>query len=265
MHIDYWKFNKLPFENIPDPDFFYESRAHQEAITRLLFAVESHKMLSLLTGDYGSGKTMVCQTVIERLPANAHHVAMLTNPTMDATDLTREIISQLGGDAPAKDKYEVMHTFKDLLERHAVAGRHCTAIIDEAQLITNPAVLEELRLLLNVQTANRSSMTLVLAGQTELNDVVKTIPQMRQRISLKYHIPHLDSDEVAPYMRYRLAAAGGDIHIFNEAAIHEIGRLSQGNPREINALADLALLFGSLTQQSEIGADLIIEAGKERA
>ncbi|NCC49604.1 MAG: DUF2075 domain-containing protein [Spartobacteria bacterium] len=265
MHIDYWKFKKLPFENIPDPDFFYESRAHQEAITRLLFAVESHKMLALLTGDYGSGKTVVCETVIDRLPANSHAVAMLTNPTMDATDLTREIISQLGGDCPVKDKYDVMHAFKDLLERHAVAGRHCTAIIDEAQLIANSGVIEELRLLLNVQTSNRSSLTLILAGQTELNDVVKIIPQMRQRISLKYHIQHLENDEVGPYIKHRLVAAGGEDTIFNESAIREIERLSKGNPREINALADLALLFGSLTQQAEIGADLIIEAGKERA
>jgi general secretion pathway protein A len=265
MHTDYWKLDRLPFENVPDPDFFYESRAHREAITRLLFAVESHKTMALLTGDYGSGKTVVCQTVIERLPANEHHVAMVTNPTMDATDLTREIISQLGEDIGVKSKYEVLHAYKDVLERHAVAGRHCTAIIDEAQLIANAAILEELRLLLNVQTSQRACLTLILAGQTELNDMIKSIPQMRQRISLKYHIPHLDNDEVAPYLARRLEAAGGQLDIFDEKALRTIERLSNGNPREINALADLSLLFGSLMQVDRIGAEIVQEAGRERA
>ncbi len=264
MYTEYWKLNALPFENMPDPAFFYASRAHEEAITRLLFAIETHKMMAVVTGDYGSGKTLLCQTVVNRLPSNGYKVAFLRNPRMDAVDLTREIAAQLGEPATTTSKYDVLHIFESVLERHALAGRHCVAIIDEAQLIMNGGVLEDLRLLLNFQTSEQYGITLIFAGQTEFNDMVKAIPQLRQRIGIKYHIPHLEADEVRPYMAHRLHAAGGSIAIFEEDAITELARVSKGNPREINAMADLCLLFGFLTKSQSIGLPLVAEAYKER-
>ena len=100
MYTEYWKFKSLPFENAPDPKFFFESKAHREGVTRLLFSIETRKALALLTGDYGSGKSVLCQTVIDRLPPNEFRTALVANPRMDALDITREIAYQLGEDIP---------------------------------------------------------------------------------------------------------------------------------------------------------------------
>lgn len=265
MYTEYWGLKLLPFENAPDPRFFFESRGHVEAATRLLFSIETRKALALITGDYGSGKTVLCQTVIGKLDSNQYKIALVTNPRMDAIDITREIAYQLGEDIQTRSKYDVLHGFNNLLDRHHAANRHCVAIIDEAQLVDGAQTLEDLRLLLNHQVASHFLMTLVLVGQTELSDMLRPIPQMTQRIGLRFHIPHLEPDEVAPYMEARLTVAGANASIFNNEAIAEIGRLSQGNPREINALCDLALLTGSLVGTKTVSAAEIAEAAKERA
>ncbi|MFH0880755.1 MAG: AAA family ATPase [Lentisphaerota bacterium] len=265
MYKDYWHLKELPFENVPDPKFFYASRGHEEAVTRLLFAVETHKMIGMLTGDYGSGKTLVCQTLMSRMAANDYKIAFVRNPRLEAVDLTREIASQLGEAIPSSSKYDVLHVFESVLERHATAGRHCVAIIDESQLVMNPQVLEDLRLLLNFQTADQSGLTLIFSGQTEFNDLIKSIPQLRQRIGIKFHIPHLEPDEVRPYMAHRLEASGGRLTIFEDQAVEELARVSKGNPREINALADLCMLFGFMTGSPIVSSSLVGEAQKERA
>ena len=265
MYKDYWKLKEFPFENIPDSRYFFASRAHQEAITRLLFCIESHKMLAVLTGEYGSGKTVVCQTVINRLPTNVHKVAMLLNPRMDSVDLTREIVAQLGEPVASTSKYDVLRAFKAVLDRHAQSGHHCTVFIDEAQLVMNAETLEDLRLLLNFQSPDQASFSMVFSGQSEFNDMLKSIPQMKQRVCLKFHISNLEPDEVQPYIEHRLTAAGGQAGLFETDAMEEIARISKGNPREINVLCDLCLLFGFMTHAGKIGVDLVAEAQKERA
>jgi len=265
MYAEYWNLKLLPFENAPDPKFFFESHSHTEAVTRLLFSIQTRKAMALITGDYGSGKTVLCQTVIGRLDPNQHKIALVTNPRMDAIDITREIAYQLGEDIKTRSKYDVLHAFNNLLDRHHAAGRHCAAIVDEAQLVNDPAALDDLRLLLNHQVAGQFLMTLVLVGQTELNDMLRPIPQMTQRIGLRFHIPHLDASQVRPYMAHRMATAGGDMKIFTAEAISEVERLSKGNPREINALCDMALLTASLSSASQVTREHVADAGRERA
>lgn len=265
VYTNYWKLTKLPFENAPDPDFFYKSQGHEEAAVRLQFAISTRKAIVLITGDYGSGKTVMCQTVTKTLPPNEFRVAFVSNPRMDALDLTREIAYQLGEDIQTRSKYDVLHAFNNLLERHHGAGRHCAAILDEAQLIGDPSILEDLRLLLNHQIDGKFLMTLVLVGQTELNDMLRPIPQMTQRIGLKFHIPHLNEDELRPYMEHRLMTAGGNLSIFSDEAISKLWELSKGNPREINALCDMALLNASLKRNEQVSVDDMAEAGRERA
>lgn len=265
MYTEYWKLNRLPFENAPNPEFFYQSKGHEEACARLAFAINTRKAIALITGDYGSGKTVMCQTVVNSLPPNEFRIAFISNPRMDALDLTREIAYQIGEDIATRSKYDVLHAFNNLLERHHGANRHCAAIIDEAQLIEDAMVLEDLRLLLNHQIGGQFLLTLVLVGQTELNDMLRPIPQMTQRIGLKFHIPHLEHDELHPYMAHRLSTAGGSLDIFEDEAIDLIGKLSKGNPREINALCDIALLNSSLRRNERVTLEDVKEAGKERA
>lgn len=264
MYLEYWGFQTMPFNNAPDHRFFFESEGHKEAVTRLLFAIQTKKAFTLLTGDYGSGKTLVCETVANQLPPEKYKVAMISNPRLDAVDLSREIAYKLGEEVPTRSMYDTLHVLNNLLERHASTGKHCVVMIDEAQLILNATVLEDIRLLLNNHRAGGFLMTLVLSGQTELGDMLKSIPQMVQRIALKYHIKHLQPHELQPYILQRLKTAGGRAEIFDQTALDEIQRYSKGNPREINAICDLALLIGCLTEASQVTAKEVLEAISER-
>jgi len=264
MYTEYWKLKSLPFENAPDPRFFFESRGHREAATRLLFCIQTKKAIAMISGDYGSGKSVLCQTIIKRLSPNDYRIALISNPRMDAIDLTREIAYQIGENIQSESKYEVLHAFNNLLDRNHAASRHCVAIIDEAQLVSSSAIFEELRLLLNHQAEGQYLLTLILVGQTELNDMLRPIPQMTQRIGLKFHIPHLNPDEIRLYIKHRLETAGGSIDIIEDDAIVEIERLSKGNPREINAVCDTALLTASLAQKKKVTLDDVMDAGRER-
>ncbi|MGI6087749.1 MAG: ExeA family protein [Kiritimatiellia bacterium] len=264
MYLEYWGFNIMPFNNAPDPRFFFESEGHKEAVTRLLFAIQSKKAFTLLTGDYGSGKTVVCETVISQLPQEKFKVAFITNPRLDALDLSREIAYKLGEEVAARSMYDTLHVVNNLLERHAATGKHCVVMIDEAQLILNTNVLEDIRLLLNHHRAGGFLLTLVLVGQTEFGDMLKSIPQMVQRIALKYHIKNLQPAELQPYILSRIKLAGGRDNLFDQTAFDEIARYSKCNPREINAICDLALLIGCLTEARQITAKEVSEAINER-
>ena len=265
MYLKYWHFTKRPFDITSDPDFFFESLGHQEAITRMTFAVETQKAMALLTGDYGSGKTVVCDTVIGRLPPEKFKVAFITNPRMDSIDLGREITSQLGEDVASRSMYDVLHVLNRLLERYASNGKHCAVFIDEAQLILDSSILEDLRLMLNHQLNRKFLFTLVLVGQTELRDRLKSVPQMMQRIGMRFYIPNLQPDEVPQYIMHRLTVASGRPDIFEKSALDEIAKISNGNPREINTLGDLCLLLGSLTGKERIRQEEVLEAWKERS
>lgn len=264
MYLEYWHFKKPPFDITSDPDFFFESKGHKEAIARISFAVETQKAIVLLTGDYGSGKTMVCETMISRLSPEQYKIAYITNPRMDSIDLAREITFGFGEDIASRSIYDVHHALNVLLERYAATGKHCVVVLDEAQLIIDSSILEDIRLLLNHQFQRRFIFTLVLVGQTELRDRLKLIPQMTQRIGMKFHIPNLQNDEVPQYIAHRLSVAGGNVDIFDNTAIDEIARLSHGTPREINTLGDMCLLIGSLTGKERIHQEEVLEAWKER-
>lgn len=264
MYLAHWRLKMRPFDNTSDPAFFFESKGHQEAITRLAFAVESQKAIALLTGDYGTGKTMICETVIARLPHDKFQTAFITNPRMDSVDLAREIAFQLGEDISSRSMYDVLHALNKLLERHAATGKNCAVFIDEAQLVLDSSILEDMRLLLNHQWRGQFLFTLVLVGQSELRDRLKSIPQMSQRIGMKYNISNLQPDEVPKYMACRLEAADGQLDIFDDYAIEEITKLSKGSPREINVLSDLCLLVGALTDKKRIRMEEVQDAWKER-
>jgi len=265
MYIEYWRLSCMPFENVADARFFFESGDHHEAATRVQFAIQSRKLMMLLIGDYGVGKTMVCETVMHKLPVNEYKVAFIRNPRMDGLDLTREIAYQLGEEVHDRSPYDALHAVNNLLQRHASTGRHSVVFVDEAQLIMNTSTLEDLRLLLNIQEGGRSLMTLILSGQSEVGDMLKAKPQIMQRIALKYNIMGLTSDDVRHYIDHRMQVAGGAETVFDAAAVQEIASLSKGNPREVNSLCDLCLLIGSLKRVPSITVPIVRDAWMERA
>jgi type II secretory pathway predicted ATPase ExeA len=261
--LSHWGFELPPFENSSDPRFFYESEGHAEALTRLTLITEKRKPLSLVTGEYGSGKSTIWSTVCARLDPNRFITGSVVNPLMDPIDLIREICFVLGWEVPRGTKYDVLHAFNDLLERTAAAGKHCVVSIDEAHLLPDAQAFEEIRLLLNHQPDHRPLLTTVFMGQTELRDRLKSVPQLAQRFEFQWHIPALSQQEVPAYIRHRLRTAGGSEALFTAGAMALIARFAKGNPREINRICDMAVTAGALNEVEQINETLIQEAAKE--
>src|SRR5688572_17969750 len=168
MYETYWNLAEPPFDNSPNPKFFYLSPEHEEALLRLVYAVRHRKGCALLSGEYGCGKTTISRALIQRLEADRYEVGLLTNPSWNGIDFLREILYQLGVDTAERSKPELLHQINDLLFRNFQAGRDTVIIVDEAQLIDDDAVFEELRLLMNFQTDERFLVTVVLIGSPEL-------------------------------------------------------------------------------------------------
>lgn len=261
--LDHWGLNTLPFETSADPAFFYESVGHAEALTRLQMVVDNEKILTLITGDYGSGKSTLWSTFRSRLDHHRFVTGTVVNPLMNPIDLIKEICFSMGWEVRGTSKYEVLHDFNNFLERTASAGKHCVVAIDEAHLMRDADTFEEIRLLLNHQPSNKPLLTTILIGQTELRDRFRSIPQFSQRIEYQWHIPQLEHDEVPAYIRHRMMAAGCTESIFPDDLSLRIANNSRGNPREINRICSMALMAAAMENKTAIDSDLIDNVFKE--
>ncbi len=258
MYLNYWKFAEKPFENTPNPKFLYHSAEHDEAYIRLLYAINSLKGAAMLSGEYGCGKTLLMHTLINELPKDKYNVAYLTNPRWSANELIGEILYQLQIDHPSTVRMDMLHALNDNLVDTFKKGMHTIIIVDEAQTINQKETFEELRMLLNFQFNDRFLLTLLLTGQPELKDIVAEIPQLEQRIAVRYHLRRFELEDTQQYIRYRLSKAGAKDEIFTTEAIHEIHKFSHGIPRKINNICDLSLLLGFGQKLTKIDADHII-------
>lgn len=257
MYEEYWGLKEAPFENTPDPRFFYHAKQHEEALLRLIYAIRARKGATLLTGEYGCGKTLLIRVLVQQLPENKFEVALLANPTWSPIELLQEILYQLGLDSTSNKKSEIMHTLNDFLLDTTKEGRHTLIIVDEAQAVEDMMTFEELRLLLNFQLNDRFLMTLILAGQPELREKVAGIPQLAQRIATKFHLRPLNLEDTKRYIPYRLAMAGAQREIFTERTMELIHEFTQGTPRRINNICDMSLLIGFSRQVDKIDEELV--------
>jgi len=253
MYEAYWELSEPPFDNSPNPKFFYLSPEHEEALVRLVYTVRHRKGCGMLTGEYGCGKTTLSRALIQRLEAERYEIGLLTNPSWNAVDFLREALYQLGIEAREPSKPELLHQLNDLFFRNYREGRDTVLIVDEAQLIEDDAVFEELRLLMNFQTDNRFLVTLLLIGSPELREKVRRLKHLDQRITIRYHLNTLDDAHTAAYVAHRLKMAGRAAPIFTDEAIKLIFDFTRGTPREINNLCDVALLVGYTKRVREIG------------
>lgn len=263
MYYDYFGFRAPPFSIAPDPHYLYLSPRHNEALAHLLYGLQSQSGgFVLLTGEVGAGKTTVCRCVLEQAPADCD-VALIYNPKLGIEELLSTLCDELHIRYPrgtTGTKAFVDRLNARLLESHA-KGRKTVLIIDEAQNLDDE-VLEQLRLLTNLETSERKLLQIVLLGQPELLERLAR-PEMRQlaqRIVARYHLANLLPNEVANYIHHRLTVAGVRRNLFPMSTVKRITRHTRGNPRLINVLCDRALL-GAYTQ----GLDTVDPATLDRA
>jgi general secretion pathway protein A len=257
MYLEYWGFSALPFENVPDPEFFYLSKAHEEALTRLIYAAEMRKGGAMLSGEVGCGKTTLSKVLTRELSESKYDVGVLINPGLEPKEFLQEVVYQFGiSDVPGT-KVECLRSLNDKMIENLRANRDTLLIIDEAQLLSE-SVFEEVRLLLNFQLNDRFLMTVILIGQPELREKIRAIEQLNQRIAIKYHLEPFNLEEVYQYIVYRQRRAGRNDSAFSDDAIEMIFDSSEGIPRRINNLCDLSLLMGFGSRQ-EIVTSRIVE------
>ena len=245
MYEHYWGLREKPFENTPDPHFLYYSSKHEEALSRMLYAIREKKGAAMLSGEYGSGKTLLSRALLEELQSDAsYQTVLIFNPRIPPIEFLQEIVYQLGGDDSSDSKTKLLRTLNEILYNNRSEKKGTIIAIDEAQAIASEEVFEELRLLLNFQLDDTFLLTLILLGQPELKERVEAIPQLHQRMAVRYHLMALDDRETREYVKHRLKVAGASKKVFSDETIKLIYEASQGIPRRINNICDMCLLAG---------------------
>jgi general secretion pathway protein A len=261
MYTKFFSLKEKPFEITPDPKFLYLSDHHREALAHLLYAVRERKGFTVITGEAGTGKTTLIQTLLSTLNGKTR-TAYLFNPKLNSTDFLRYICNDLGLKGLYGSKGQnliILHNF--LLNCYSL-NQNVVLIVDEAQSL-DPKLLEEIRLLTNLETPKSKLLQVILMGQPELNNVLDhpLYRQLKQRVSLRYHIYPLNKEETKKYILKRLIKAGAaDPNIFTAGALDEIYRYSKGIPRLINIVCDNALLTGYATEQKMVKGGMVREA-----
>ena len=248
MYLEYWGLREKPFENTPDPRFFYSSQMHAEALSRMLYAITNNKGCVLLTGEYGCGKTAIVRKVVESLNNDKYELALLNYPVFSSAEFLSEVLFQYGTESSPGSKLELFHRISSFGFENLKKGKQNILVIDEAQLLEDSDIYEQMRLLLNLQLEDQGLITLFLVGQPELRERIMMYPQLDQRVSVRYHLHYFAQDDVVAYIRHRLRIAGGDGDVFTPNAFTLISKLSHGVPRRINNICDLSLLEGSLSR-----------------
>jgi general secretion pathway protein A len=226
----------------------------------LNYAVGEQKGAALLTGVFGCGKTVIAQALIGNLNKAKYEIAFIVNPQLSHVELLREIVYDLGiKDNLPTLKTDIMHLLDERLHHNMDDGKNTVVIIDEAHLVEDKLIFEELRLLLNLQYKNKFLLTLILLGQPELKEKVNNIKQLQQRIALRYHLMGLSQEETCKYIQHRLEVAQATRQIFQEDIFDSIYNSSGGIPRRINQICDMALLVGMSKKQDLIDKKIINE------
>jgi general secretion pathway protein A len=259
MYERFYQLRERPFSLSPDPDYLYPSRVHREALSYLRYGIEGHAGFVVITGEIGSGKTTLLQTLLRGLDRETT-LARIVNTMLDPRELLEAILLDLGLE-PEAGKPAMLRQLAEFLVRERQDGRLVLLVIDEAQNL-GLAALEELRMLSNLETEKSKLLQMVLVGQPDLRDTLARpeLEQLRQRVTVSYHLGPLDAEETAAYINHRLrrAAAGPPLE-FPPEVTELVHRRSRGVPRIINVIADAILLFGYGAERLEIDRDLAEE------
>ena len=254
MYASFFGLNEKPFSITPDPRYLFLSERHAEALAHLVYGVNEAGGFIQLTGEVGTGKTTVVRSLLAQAPKHAE-IALILNPRMTPAEFLLAICEELGITVEARSEGS-LKDLVDLLSLHLLKahaeGRRVVLVVDEAQNLA-PDVLEQVRLLTNLETETQKLLQIILIGQPELREVLDRteLRQLAQRVTGRYHLDPLSSDETSAYVRHRLRVAGATQEVFSNGALREVRRLSGGVPRLINIICDRALL-GAFTEDRHV-------------
>ncbi len=261
MYLDFYGLQEFPFNITPDPRFLYYSKRHRESLDALVYGVEQRKGFIELIGEVGCGKTTLCRALLSSLPDTVS-TALVLNPAVTESQLLRAILDDFGLSSSGRDRLEHIQQLNRFLLEQANEGRNVVLIIDEAQDLL-PGVLEQIRLLNNLETDRFKLMQIILSGQPELKKRLNRddLRQLRQRIMVRCRLDLLDETETAGYIAHRIHVAGGNSGLrFDRSAVRLIYKRSRGTPRIINTLCDNALLSGYVDSTHLITASHVKKA-----
>jgi general secretion pathway protein A len=265
VYNDFYGFHEAPFNITPDPRFLFFSDKHREAFNHVLFGIRERKGFIQITGEVGAGKTTVCRAILAELGPTCK-TALILNPMVTATQMIRTILTELGLEPRKTDRSEYLGILNRFLLEQAAQGNDVVLLIDESQDL-EPELLEQVRLLSNLETDQRKLLQIVLIGQPELREKLnrRELRQLRQRITVRYHLAPLNRFETERYIVHRLRVAGAENGrpAFSPWAVRTIHRYSGGVPRLINAVCDKALLYGYVNATYELRARAVRQAIRE--
>jgi type II secretory pathway predicted ATPase ExeA len=264
VYEEYWGLREKPFRKTPDPRYLFLNDTYEEALERLLFAVEEME-LALLTGEVGAGKTLLTRALVDRI-GERFEVGMVLNPRLSPRQFLRTAAAELGVAEPRFHSSDLLDQVHERLLALDEAGRAALLIVDEAHLIPGKPTFEEVRLLTNFQLDDRNLVAIVLVGQPELRERLRhrTYRALTQRIGVSFNLVPLAGADTVAYVRHRLAVAGAQRPIFTDEAVVRLHAASSGIPRVVNQLATQALLEGMAQGVREVDAAVIDAVAKER-
>jgi general secretion pathway protein A len=264
MYNHFYGFRDAPFNLTPDPRFLFYSERHREALDHLLYGIRERKGFIQITGEVGAGKTTLCRALLAELGPR-YRTALVLNPCLTVTQLLRTVLTELEVPLRRLDRATYLHQLNGYLLEQAAAGNDVVLLIDEAQDLSSE-LLEQVRLLSNLETDERKLLQIALVGQPELREVLESpgLRQLRQRITGRYHLAPLSRPETEEYIHHRLQVAGGNGRpTFDRWALRRIFRYSGGVPRLINAVCDKTLLCGYVTGDDHLTAGHVRRAVRE--
>ncbi|MHC1697019.1 MAG: AAA family ATPase [Geobacteraceae bacterium] len=262
MYSSFFGFKEKPFTITPNPRFIFLSKNHKEAFAHLLYGIDTHAGFIELTGEVGTGKTTVLRSLLNQLGSDTYRTALIFNPSLSAIELLQNINHEYGIPCEEQNNPLLLQVLNQFLLQQNAAGRTVVLVIDEAQNLA-PQVLEQIRLISNLETEKDKLIQIVLVGQPELREKLKKteLRQLSQRITVRYHLCPMDLNDTVEYIEHRLeVAAGQSNEIFSAGALKRIFRFSGGLPRLINVVCDRALLIAYTKGSREVTARMISAA-----
>lgn len=264
MYLKFYNLTEKPFSVTSDPNFLYLSKKHKEAISHMQYGIQERMGFIEITGEIGAGKTTVCKALLNQLDQHTK-TAFILNGNMSEIQLLQAIIEDLGINVKTKNKITMLNELNKFLLEQLGHKNNVVLIIDEAQNL-KPSLLEQVRLLSNLETEKEKLLQIILVGQPELKEKLASaeLKQLRQRIAIRYHIRPLSRHEIEGYVSHRLGVAGrANSGIFHKDTFEDIFKFSGGIPRLINILCDKSLLAGYAADKKTINSEIVKKCAKE--